>query len=575
MRQIPGRSARAALAVFVGASLVIVAGEAAAQNKKEGVKFEVGVGGGLHLFSKTTELGVADDPSLTSPKNSPLFGLRLGLVLHPMFAIEAEGLGMPTKTRDTNASVFIIGFRGSLVYNIMPGEIAGGKFVPFVLAGAGFNNVASGSGTGYTDIKKDTDFSFHGGVGAKYYFTDVVHLRLDARAVGVPSTKAKGYTADWEFMAGLGFTFGGTQPAAPPPPPLVKDSDNDGIPDDKDKCPTQAGPKENGGCPDKDSDGDGVVDRKDKCPDKAGPPERDGCPEEDKDGDGIVDSKDKCPDEPEDKDNFEDDDGCPDPDNDKDGVVDEKDKCPNDPETKNGYQDEDGCPDEVPATVKKFTGVVKGINFRRNSADIKASSFPLLKEAVSVFKEYPTLRVEISGHTSDEGKRDFNMKLSRKRAEAVKLFLVSAGVDESRIGTKGYGPDKPIADNDTKEGKEKNRRIEFRLLGTEEKVQTQPEPEDINPAPDREPKAKGKKAKGKGEDGGEKPKASGTKAKGKKAAAPEPEGDPMPPAKAGGKDKDKAADKTKDKDKAAPADKAAAPKDKAKDKDKAAPKGEL
>src|SRR5213075_384842 len=121
---------------------------------------------------------------------------------------------------------------------------------------------------------------------------------------------------------------------------------------------------------------------------------------------GIVDEKDKCPTEPEDIDKFEDEDGCPDPDNDKDGVPDVNDKCPNEPETKNGFQDEDGCPDEVPIAVKKFTGVIKGITFRRNSADIKASSFPLLKEAVSVFKEYPTLRVEISGHTSDEGKRD-------------------------------------------------------------------------------------------------------------------------------------------------------------------------
>jgi OOP family OmpA-OmpF porin len=552
MTKIPGRSARAALATIVGASLVLVAAEAAAQNKKEGVKFEIGAGAGLHVFSSHGELGVADDASLTTPKNSALFGLRLGLVLHPMFQIEAEGLAMPSKTRDTSANVFILGGRGSLVYNIAPGQIARGKLVPFVLAGVGFQNVASASGTGYTDIKKDTDFEFHGGAGARYYFNDIVHLRLDARALGVPSTKAKGYTPEWEFMVGVGFTLGGTEPAAPPPPPLVKDTDNDGIPDDKDKCPTQAGPKENAGCPDKDTDGDGVVDRKDKCPDKAGPPERDGCPDEDRDHDGIVDSKDKCPDDPEDKDGFEDADGCPDPDNDKDGIVDEKDKCPNDPETKNGYQDEDGCPDEVPAPVKKFTGVVKGINFRRNSADIKASSFPLLKEAVSAFKEYPTLRVEISGHTSDEGKREFNMKLSRKRAEAVKLFLVSAGIEEGRIGTKGYGPDKPIADNETKDGKEKNRRIEFRLLGTEEKVEVQPEPEDINPSPDRESKGK---AKGGAAGSGEKPKA--TKPKGKKAAAPAPEGDPMPPAKGKGK-------AATPKDKAAPADKpAATPKDKA------------
>ena len=295
-------------------------------------------------------------------------------------------------------------------------------------------------------------------------------------------------------MASVGVTLGGH---APPPPmapvaALVKDTDRDGIPDEQDKCPNEAGPKENGGCPDKDSDGDGIVDRKDKCPDKAGPPEREGCPEEDADKDGIVDSKDKCPNDAEDKDGFEDEDGCPDLDNDKDGVPDAEDKCPNEPETKNGYQDEDGCPDEVPAPIKKFTGVIKGINFRRNSADIKASSFPLLKGAVQVFKEYPALRVEISGHTSNEGRREFNMKLSRKRAEAVKDYLVSAGIDEKRIGTVGYGPDKPIADNNTHDGQEKNRRIEFRLLSPKETIQNQAEPEDINPTPERKhPKAKG------------------------------------------------------------------------------------
>src|SRR5205085_5254393 len=138
----------------------------------------------------------------------------------------------------------------------------------------------------------------------------------------------------------------------------------------------------------------------------------------DTDKDGIADEKDKCPEAAEDKDGFDDVAGCRDPDNDKDGVVDEKDKWPAEAETKNGYQDDDGCPDEVPATVKKFTGVMKGINFRRNSADIKASSFPLLKEAVKVFRDYPALRVEISGHTSNEGRREFNMKLSKKRADS-------------------------------------------------------------------------------------------------------------------------------------------------------------
>src|SRR3954467_8554572 len=194
MRQIPGWRARAVLAVLFNVSLIAVAGSAAAQSpKKEGVQFEVGVSGGVELFSKHTELGVADDPTLTSPKNAPMFALRLGVLFHPMFAFEAEGVGIPTKARDTGASAFIVGGRGSLVYNIMPGQIAGGKFVPFVLAGAGIFNVASSNGDMSTDlaayraIKKDTDFEFHGGVGAKVFFSSVVSLRFDARAIGVPN----------------------------------------------------------------------------------------------------------------------------------------------------------------------------------------------------------------------------------------------------------------------------------------------------------------------------------------------------------------------------------------------------
>src|SRR5262245_53102698 len=246
MPKIPGRKARAVLAVLVGASLLTVAGSAAAQNKKEGAQFEVGVAGGAHLFNSHSELGVADDPTLTSPKNAPLFGLRVGLRLHPMFAIEAEGVGIPSKARDTGASAFIIGARGSLVYNILPGELVGGRLIPFVLAGAGILNVAATDGDGsYTALKKDTDFAFHGGAGAKYYLTEVVHLRLDARALGVPNTDAKGFAADWEFMAGVGFSFGGKEPEVAAPPPLIKDSDNDGIPDDTDKCPMQPGPKDN------------------------------------------------------------------------------------------------------------------------------------------------------------------------------------------------------------------------------------------------------------------------------------------------------------------------------------------
>jgi outer membrane protein OmpA-like peptidoglycan-associated protein/opacity protein-like surface antigen len=525
------RGSRTVLALIVGVCSSFAASQAAAEENSEGIKVELGLTGGYHWFAHDLELGVPDIGAAASPKGSAAFGLRAGLVINPMFVIEGEALLMPTSDNKAGQSVLISAERIHLRFNIAPGAIAGGALTPFILAGVGASSVLSSSGgSNQLAIQPgDTDANFYVGAGAKYALSDFVHLRLDGRLLAAPNTTKDGFSADYELTAGVGITLGGHAAPPPPPPPLVKDTDGDGIPDSEDNCPKEAGPRENKGCPDKDTDGDGIVDRLDKCPDKAGPPERQGCPEEDADKDGIPDSADKCPNDPEDKDGFEDADGCPDPDNDKDGVPDADDKCPNEPETKNGYQDEDGCPDEVPAPVKQFSGVVGGINFRRNSADIKASSFPTLKKAVAVFKDYPSLRVEISGHTSNEGKREFNMKLSRKRAEAVKDYLVSAGIDEKRIGTIGYGPDKPIADNDTKDGQEKNRRIEFRLLSAKETITTQPEPEDINPSPERKHSKKSKGGKGDkaGKGGADKP-ADAAEKKPKKKKAPSSDDEPMP-----------------------------------------------
>ena len=464
----------------VVASLLAVALPARAEGgSPSGPQFEVGAFGGVHLFAKDLELGVADDPGLPTPKNSGLFGLRVALALSPIFSVELEGAGIPDGDRIHNYRLFIVGWRAHLLAHVMPGQILDGRLRPFVLAGAGALSVVQTVGTEYDEIKKDTDVAFHIGAGVKYAFTPLIALRLDARALAVPNTADNGLSPDFEFMGGLAFTLGGHEspPPLPPQAPLApRDSDGDGIPDINDKCPNAAedkdGFEDDDGCPDPDNDKDGIPDATDKCPNEAetknGIDDEDGCPEKDEDGDGILGTRDKCPTEAEDKDGFEDDDGCPDLDNDKDGIPDATDKCPNEPETKNGFQDDDGCPDEVPAAVARFTGVIKGISFRRNSADIKPSSFPTLKEAVKVLKDYPALRIEISGHTSDEGKREFNMKLSEKRAASAKAYLVSAGLDEGRIAVVGFGPDKPIADNSTKEGQEKNRRIEFRLLSQDE-----------------------------------------------------------------------------------------------------------
>jgi OOP family OmpA-OmpF porin len=263
---------------------------------------------------------------------------------------------------------------------------------------------------------------------------------------------------------------------------VVKDTDGDGIPDSVDKCPTQPedkdGFQDDDGCPDPDNDGDGIPDAQDKCPmvpeTKNGIDDDDGCPEEDKDGDGIVGSADKCPDAAEDKDGFQDDDGCPDPDNDGDGVPDAQDKCPTTLETRNGYLDDDGCPDELPAAVKKFTGVIKGVTFKVSSADIQKGSIKLLGESVKVLKEYPDLRIEISGHTSSEGDPAKNLKLSQDRADAVKAYLVSAGIAADRVTAVGFGSDKPIGDNNTSRGREQNRRIEFRLLTSDDAAKPAP-----------------------------------------------------------------------------------------------------
>ncbi len=180
----------------------------------------------------------------------------------------------------------------------------------------------------------------------------------------------------------------------------------------------------------------------------------------DTDGDGILDPDDECVDVP----GVAEYNGCPVPDTDGDGILDPDDKCVNEPETKNGYQDEDGCPDEVPKEVAKFTGAIEGIFFDTNKATIRKKSMPVLKKALKVLQDFPHLRLEISGHTDDRGNDDHNMDLSKRRADAVREFFVSAGLKESRFETRGAGETEPRESNKTKKGRAKNRRIEFKLL---------------------------------------------------------------------------------------------------------------
>lgn len=248
------------------------------------------------------------------------------------------------------------------------------------------------------------------------------------------------------------------------------DNDGDGILDGDDRCPNVAGTLEFQGCLAGDSDGDGIADADDKCPTEPEDDDEwldeDGCPDPDNDDDGILDANDKCPYDPEDKDGYEDIDGCPDPDNDDDGILDGVDQCPNEPEDMDGDKDDDGCPDNAKIVItKKKVFALEKIYFDFARASIKQESLALIDEIATVLKENPEIgRVRIEGHTDNKGSEETNQRLSQARTESVRKALIKRGVPGERLEAVGFGEAKPIATNDTDEGREKNRRVEFVLV---------------------------------------------------------------------------------------------------------------
>lgn len=254
-----------------------------------------------------------------------------------------------------------------------------------------------------------------------------------------------------------------------------RDSDGDGIPDGNDLCPNEREDKDGfddeDGCPDLDNDQDGIPDDKDKCPsqaeDRDGFEDQDGCPEFDNDQDGVPDSQDKCPSEKEDLDGFDDGDGCPELDNDQDGIPDDKDKCPNEAETKNGVDDEDGCPDTA-GQVQIVGGKLElpdSITFETGEAKIAGRSEALLNRVAEKIRSATQVKkIRIEGHTDNIGGQKRNQDLSQSRAEAVKTFLQSRGVEASRLEAVGYGDTRPVDKRNTQGARAKNRRVEFIIV---------------------------------------------------------------------------------------------------------------
>ncbi len=196
--------------------------------------------------------------------------------------------------------------------------------------------------------------------------------------------------------------------------------------DVQDACPGAAGEKERNGCPRLDSDADGVFDEDDRCPAVAG--SEGGCPPVAK------------PQPP-------------------------RERCVDSPEV---FVDQ-GCP--APALVKLESDrlvIAEKVFFDTRKATIQQRSFQLLDQVAALLRAHPEVEhVFIDGHTDSQGKPQTNRTLSTGRAEAVKQYLVKAGVEARRLEARGFGPDRPIAGNGTPEGREQNRRVEFVISSQE------------------------------------------------------------------------------------------------------------
>lgn len=259
------------------------------------------------------------------------------------------------------------------------------------------------------------------------------------------------------------------------------DSDGDGISDNDDECPEMPGTIENNGCPNLDRDSDGVLDAEDNCPDIFGPADNNGCPVADSDEDGIPDNIDKCPNSfgtaatdgcpDSDGDGVADaDDKCPNkaglkvyggcPDSDNDGIDDSRDKCPNSA----GPVSTGGCPEIAKEDKETLDIAMRAVQFDTGRSTLKSESNGVLRQIANILRKYPDYNLSISGHTDNTGSASANQRLSERRAKACHDYLLSQGIDSSRMSYAGYGESRPISDNNTLRGRSLNRRTEFNLI---------------------------------------------------------------------------------------------------------------
>jgi OOP family OmpA-OmpF porin len=341
-------------------------------------------------------------------------------------------------------------------------------FSPYIGVGAAYGiwgdvttNYNGTSNAGVTaDIAAQADDNggvvFPIGGGLKYYLSpksslgfDISYRMTGADLIDGVSESGNPAKDDAYTMLGLTFSTGFGKP----------DTDKDGIYDEEDACPTEAGPISTMGCPD--GDGDGVADKDDKCPTEAGVAALMGCP--DGDGDGIADGDDDCPAEAGTAANG----GCPD--RDGDGIIDKEDECPD----VAGVAARNGCPEPkdraetLPERVTRYSEMLDTMGFEyirvdstRGTIDIDRIYFPtnisrlnrpdrVIIEEIDRFIALPgasEFSIRFEGHADRRSSDEYNQGLSERRAGSAEKYSVDKGATPDKLSMIGFGEQRPVGE---------------------------------------------------------------------------------------------------------------------------------
>ncbi|MGH9748804.1 MAG: OmpA family protein, partial [Candidatus Polarisedimenticolia bacterium] len=490
----------------------------------------------------------ADEMKIENPSHA---GLRLGWNFHPSYELEVQYLhdddvalqsDGQASTLLADPTVFFANPARTFTSDSITARLlinprnVRRRFKPYALFGAGVQTFTANPRLTRSQTGNDTSVVVNVGGGVRVRLTPHMAFRAEFETQYAPTD----IYHDEHLNVGLTWVFGGGRPG---------DSDGDGILDLNDKCPdtpkgalvdTRNGcpwdldvdgimegidkcadtprgwPVDEVGCP-LDTDADGVPDGADKCAEtpKGAIVRADGCPL-DSDGDTVFDGIDRCPDTPKgafvdapDKDTA----GCP-HDSDNDRVFDGVDECPLTPEgakvdargcptdtdgdkvldgidqcadtPKGGRVDKEGCPRV--RLDKEEPQIVQNVKFLEG-AELYPGSDAWLSLLLEALNYWTDLTVEIGVYTDKSGGAAANRQVATRRAEVVREWLVQQGVDRKRLVIKGYGAVNFVADNDTDEGKEKNRRVEVKRLSGDVRKhpkpvpETAPEPAPAEPAP--------------------------------------------------------------------------------------------